>query len=65
MNFEPETAHRLAQKIRAVLRPRGRFVQYSYHIGKRQPKAPAHFRFVSSEWVLLNLPPARVSVYEK
>ena len=65
MNFEPATAHRLAQLIRSVLRPKGRFVQYSYHIGKRQPKPPKHFRFVDSEWVLLNLPPARVSVYEK
>jgi phosphatidylethanolamine/phosphatidyl-N-methylethanolamine N-methyltransferase len=65
MNFEPEAAARLAQSIRAVLRPKGRLVQYSYHIGTRQPKAPAHFRFVDAEWVLLNLPPARVSVYEK
>ena len=66
MNFEPETADRLAKKIRAVLRPRGRYVQYSYHIGRRQPTAAsAHFRLVASEWILLNLPPARVSVYEK
>ena len=66
MNFEPETADRLARKIRAVLRPRGRYVQYSYHIGKRQPNAAAaHFHLIASEWVWLNLPPARVSVYEK
>lgn len=65
MNFEPETARHLVQKIRTVLRPQGRFVQYSYHIGKRQHKAPARFRFVASKWVWLNLPPARVSVYEK
>ncbi len=65
MNFEPEAAARLAKIIHSVLRPKGRLVQYSYHIGTRQPKPPAHFRFVDSEWVLLNLPPARVSVYEK
>lgn len=65
LNFEPQIADRLAKKIRAVLRPKGRLVQYSYHLGNKQPKAAAHFRLVASEWVWWNLPPARVSVYEK
>lgn len=65
LNFEPHTADMLARKIRAVLPSGGKLVQYSYHVGKRQPKAAAHFRYVASKLVWLNLPPARVSVYQK
>jgi len=65
LNFEPHTADMLAKKIRALLPSGGKLVQYSYHLGRRQPKAAAHFRFVASALVLLNLPPARVSVYQK
>jgi phosphatidylethanolamine/phosphatidyl-N-methylethanolamine N-methyltransferase len=65
LNFEPQTADMLAKKIRALLPSGGKLIQYSYHLGNRQPKAAAHFRFVASALVLLNLPPARVSVYQK
>ena len=65
LNFEPHTADMLAQKIRALLPAGGKLVQYSYHLGNRQPKAAAHFRLVATDLVLLNLPPARVSVYRK
>ena len=65
LNFEPEIADNLAKKIRALLPVGGRLVQYSYHLGNRQPKAAAHFRHVASSHVWLNLPPARVSVYSK
>ena len=65
LNFEPHIADMLAKKIRAVLPSGGRLVQYSYHLGSRQPKAAAHFRCVASDRIWLNLPPARVSVYQK
>lgn len=65
LNFEPKTADNLARKIRAVLQPSGRLVQYSYHLGNRQPKAAAHFSYVASDLIWVNLPPARVSVYQK
>jgi len=65
MNFEAHIADSLARKIRAILPPAGRLVQYSYHVANRQPKAAEHFRYVASDLVWLNLPPARVSVYEK
>ena len=65
LNFEPHTADTLAQKIRALLPTGGKLVQYSYHLGNRQPKAAAHFRYVASNCVWMNLPPARVSVYQK
>jgi phosphatidylethanolamine/phosphatidyl-N-methylethanolamine N-methyltransferase len=65
LNFELAAADSLAKKIRAVLPSGGKLVQYSYHVGNRQPKAAAHFRYVASQLVILNLPPARVSVYKK
>jgi phosphatidylethanolamine/phosphatidyl-N-methylethanolamine N-methyltransferase len=65
LNFEPETADNLARKIRALLAPGGKLVQYSYHIGNKQPKAAAHFRQVAATRVWFNVPPARVNVYEK
>jgi phosphatidylethanolamine/phosphatidyl-N-methylethanolamine N-methyltransferase len=65
LNFEPDIADSLAKKIRALLPSDGKLVQYSYHLGNRQPKAAAHFRNVASDLIWLNLPPARVSVYQK
>ena len=65
LNFEPHIADTLARKIRDLLPAEGRLVQYSYHLGGKQPKAAAHFRFVASDLIWLNLPPARVSVYQK
>lgn len=65
LNFEEHTADTLAKKIRAILPSTGRLVQYSYHLGSKQPKAAAHFHFVASDLIWLNLPPARVSVYQK
>lgn len=65
LNFEAHIADTLAQKIRAVLPVGGKLVQYSYHVGNKQPKAAAHFRYVASDLVWFNLPPARVSVYQK
>jgi phosphatidylethanolamine/phosphatidyl-N-methylethanolamine N-methyltransferase len=65
LNFPKEKADDLAQKIRAVLEPRGRWVQYSYHIVKDRCRGGQEFRLVASKVVWLNLPPARVSVYQK
>src|SRR5581483_2851528 len=63
LNFAPHIADNLAQKIHAVLPSQGKLVQYSYHLGNKQPKAAAHFHFLASSLIWLNLPPARVSVY--
>jgi phosphatidylethanolamine/phosphatidyl-N-methylethanolamine N-methyltransferase len=65
LNFPKEKAHALAQKIRAVLEPRGRFVQYSYHIVNDRSRGADDFRLVASKIVWFNLPPARVSVFQK
>jgi len=65
LNFPKEQADSLAQKIRAVLRPGGRWVQYSYHIMKDRSRGGEFFNLVASKVVWFNLPPARVSVYQK
>ena len=65
VNFPLEQAERLAEKIRTVLEPQGNWVQYSYHIHKRRTRGTAKFQLRASKIVWLNLPPARVNVYQK
>lgn len=65
MNFPKEQADALAHKIRGVLEPRGRWVQYTYHILKDRSRGGEDFRLLASKIVWFNLPPARVSVYQK
>ena len=65
LNFSKEQAEALAQKIRSILDPRGRWVQYTYQIGKHRSRGADAFRLLASQIVWLNLPPARVSVYQK
>ena len=64
LNFPKAQADELARKIRAVLDPRGRWVQYSYQLVKRCRGAD-EFRLVASKIVWWNLPPARVHVFQK
>jgi phosphatidylethanolamine/phosphatidyl-N-methylethanolamine N-methyltransferase len=65
LNFPPEEAEALTQKIRSVLEPDGNWVQYSYHLGKKQVRGAASFKLRASKIVWLNFPPARVSVFKK
>jgi phosphatidylethanolamine/phosphatidyl-N-methylethanolamine N-methyltransferase len=65
LNFPKAQADELAQKIRAVLEPRGRWVQYSYQIGKIRCRGGDDFRLLASKIVWFNLPPARVHVFQK
>jgi phosphatidylethanolamine/phosphatidyl-N-methylethanolamine N-methyltransferase len=65
VNFPLEEAERLAEKIRTLLEPQGTWVQYSYHIHKRRTRGTSRFHLRASKIVWLNLPPARVNVYQK
>ena len=65
LNFPKEEADSLAQKIRSILEPRGRWVQYSYQIVKDRSRGGGDFKLLASKIVWFNLPPARVSVYQK
>jgi len=65
LNFAPEEAEGLAQKIRAMLEPQGTWVQYSYRIHNRRTRGTSRFHLLASKIVWFNLPPARVNVYQK
>ena len=65
LNFSVEQAEDLAQKIRTVLEPQGTWVQYSYQIAKSRSRGSSRFRLLASKIVWFNLPPARVSVFQK
>jgi len=65
LNFSEEKAEALAQKIRAVLEPQGNWVQFTYRINKLRPRGSSSFRLHASKIVWFNLPPARVSVFQK
>jgi phosphatidylethanolamine/phosphatidyl-N-methylethanolamine N-methyltransferase len=65
LNFTAEQAEALADKIREVLDPQGTWVQYSYRIHKRRTRGTSRFHLLASKVVWLNLPPARVSVFQK
>lgn len=65
LNFPPEKADELAEKIRTILEPHGTWVQYSYAIGKGRSRGASRFKVVASKIVWFNLPPARVHVFRK
>jgi phosphatidylethanolamine/phosphatidyl-N-methylethanolamine N-methyltransferase len=65
LNFPPEKADALGEKIRAILDRGGKWVQYSYHLGNGHHKSATHFHRLASKIIWLNLPPARVNVYQK
>ena len=65
LNFGPAIADDFAKKIQALLPEGGKLIQYCYHLMNQRSKLDDHFRRVASHWVWLNLPPARVSVYQK
>lgn len=65
LNFPPEQAEALALKIRKVLAPDGKWVQYTYGIHRLRPRGASSFRLHASKIVWFNLPPARVSVFRK
>ena len=65
LNFPKAQADTLAEKIRAILEPRGRLVQYSYHLVKDRSRGTDDFKLVASKIVWWNFPPARVHVFQK
>jgi phosphatidylethanolamine/phosphatidyl-N-methylethanolamine N-methyltransferase len=65
LNFPPADAERLAEKIRAVLEPRGKWVQFTYRIHRLRPRGASSFRLRATKIVWFNIPPARVSVFQK
>ena len=65
LNFPAAEADALAEKIRTILEHGGKWVQYSYHLGNERHRSATRFHRLASNIIWLNLPPARVSVYQK
>jgi phosphatidylethanolamine/phosphatidyl-N-methylethanolamine N-methyltransferase len=65
LNFPPAEAERLAGKIRTILEPHGRWVQFTYRIHRLRPRGASSFKLRATKVVWFNLPPARVSVFQK
>jgi phosphatidylethanolamine/phosphatidyl-N-methylethanolamine N-methyltransferase len=65
LNFPLAEAERLAEKIRNVLEPQGKWVQFTYRIHRLRPRGTSSFRLRATKIVWWNLPPARVSVFQK
>ena len=65
LNFSEAQAGALVDKIRGVLEPQGKWVQYSYGIHRLRPRGASNFHLHASKIVWFNLPPARVSVFRK
>ncbi len=64
LNFEAKLAHQLTQIIQGLLAPGGKMVQFSYHLGTWRARKMPNLQYLTSEVVWLNMPPARVSVYQ-
>jgi phosphatidylethanolamine/phosphatidyl-N-methylethanolamine N-methyltransferase len=64
-NFPAETAHRLTQILLSLMTADGRLVQYSYRLGIKRAESMQNLRYLTSSLVWWNLPPARVSVYQR
>lgn len=63
--FSPEAAKALSNRIRNILHPEGRWVQYSYWLGHGRREATAAFERCATRLVWRNVPPARVTVYRR
>lgn len=55
----------ISDQIYELLPRAGRWIQYTYHLGNGHPPGDAPFKVIHSKVVWLNVPPARVMVYEK
>jgi phosphatidylethanolamine/phosphatidyl-N-methylethanolamine N-methyltransferase len=54
----------ILQKISALLPAGGRYIQFTYSFKQNPSFSPLHFKRKYSKMVWLNLPPARVDVFE-
>jgi phosphatidylethanolamine/phosphatidyl-N-methylethanolamine N-methyltransferase len=64
LSLPAETAQAIQQQIHDVLQSGGLYIQYTYHLLKvKEP--PVGFNYLSSRRIWLNLPPARIDVFQR
>jgi phosphatidylethanolamine/phosphatidyl-N-methylethanolamine N-methyltransferase len=61
----PRQRHELLAQSMGMLDPDRPFVQFSYALVPPVPPEPEAWTLSSSDWILMNLPPARVWTYRK
>jgi len=64
-HFTEQDRAAIAAQIHQVLPQGGRWIQYTYHLGNGHPPGKAPFKTIHSDVIWLNVPPARVMVYQK
>ena len=64
-HFSDPDARSLCRQIHAALPTGGCWMQYSYHLGKERPDGTSAFQVIHSDIVWRNIPPAKVTVYQK
>lgn len=64
-HFSDADARLLARQIHDALPKGGCWMQYSYHLGKERPDGTAAFHVIHSDIIWRNIPPAKVTVYQK
>jgi phosphatidylethanolamine/phosphatidyl-N-methylethanolamine N-methyltransferase len=64
-HFTPEDRAAIGEQIHQLLPQAGRWIQFTYHLGNGHPPGRAPFKTIHSDVIWLNVPPARVMVYEK
>lgn len=65
MNFSPGLRGQIVDQIQTVLGPGGRYVQFTYHIWNRRIPFLAAFKYLDSQVVWWNMPPARAMLFQK
>jgi len=64
-HFSTADALSLSRQIHEALPKGGCWMQYSYHLGKERPEGTSAFQVIHSDIVWRNIPPAKVTVYQK
>jgi phosphatidylethanolamine/phosphatidyl-N-methylethanolamine N-methyltransferase len=55
----------LLQEAFGLMQPGGPFVQFTYSVAPPIPERGSGYESVASNWIFLNIPPARVWVYRQ
>jgi phosphatidylethanolamine/phosphatidyl-N-methylethanolamine N-methyltransferase len=64
-HFSAANARLLCGQIHEILPAGACWMQYSYHLGNERPAGTDAFRVIHTDIVWRNLPPAKVTVYQK
>lgn len=64
LSLPKSTVNTIVSQISQLLPHGGHYIQYSYWIKKTLFDSIANYKRTHTQWVLLNIPPARIDVYQ-